>query len=865
MHYKMKHGPKMVALLCVLTLFVQLFSVLGNPSFISAQIKETDVLIHSMQTQDDFDAVKDEYVPRFNSREDAAGVQSVSYDSSNHAMTFTMKGWYNSSGGKVDITQKAKELINSASALDESVTVGVSAEIKGAGRDGGFGLLKNSDTSLDSTFMDASFKEFRKEMSLDDFKSTYGNVQNLYVGFWSGDPAVSFRNVKLYYYTGEREKAVEMEEATTIPNDATGLFWHEYGNSSSPSASTYQAYKDGSVSASSDGLRYKATSEAETNGVKTDITKYVTTGKSGDRFGASLRIKTEDWKAKGGDASLQVEVVKADNTVRKTYDLAKKGPNADGTNLTNETSSIGEGWMTTLLSGEENIEFENGDKIFLCIKQKNEVQYYNDICLWGYLTAPYSTIKDIKLQKPLLNVDGDKVEFNIENMSADNKSLVFEIQHMKDNKVDSVDEYSLDLVSGTEPMLITLPASNKDVIRIHDDNNNDYVSAYQIGQTAWISSWSSAQLDASGTNLPPDQGLAGNTYRQFIRTSTGGNQLRLTFSNKFGASDLEINKVHIADQVRADSSEIDVSTDTPLTFNGSEKVTIPAGETVTSDPVDYVTTPLQRIAVTTLFGKTPVKTTSHTGARCNNYFSFGDCVSDWFMGASCTRVSWYFLQDLDVTTSDSTEAVACFGDSITDGYGTVPDEYERWTDALAENFQKDKKTSHLTVLNEGIGGNAIFGGLGQAAKDRFDRDVIEKNGVKHLVILIGINDIGGATSLYSSLVEKMKTEYKTMIDKAHAKGIDVYMCTILPFKGNSYYSASEGPSREEMRTDINKWIVSGESGADHVIDLSKALTDANDQEKMASEYANDYLHPNADGYRLIGDLVYKAIAANMTK
>ena len=87
------------------------------------------------------------------------------------------------------------------------------------------------------------------------------------------------------------------------------------------------------------------------------------------------------------------------------------------------------------------------------------------------------------------------------------------------------------------------------------------------------------------------------------------------------------------------------------------------------------------------------------------------------------------------------------------------------------------------------------------------------------------------------------------------------MATILPFKGNSYYSANEGPIREQIRQKVNQWILK-ESEADEVIDLAAAIASETDSEKMAVQYANDYLHPNAKGYAYIGELVYKAIAKN---
>ena len=48
------------------------------------------------------------------------------------------------------------------------------------------------------------------------------------------------------------------------------------------------------------------------------------------------------------------------------------------------------------------------------------------------------------------------------------------------------------------------------------------------------------------------------------------------------------------------------------------------------------------------------------------------------------------------------------------------------------------------MLNQGIGGNAVVtGGLGPTATQRFERDALEQRGVRWVIVLEGVNDIGG--------------------------------------------------------------------------------------------------------------------------
>lgn len=855
MCHNTKNGKwRFLAMICVLSVCITGITTYWYSKPVYAEINQTVKLNHTMATQTEYEAVKEQYIPRVNDREDAESVKVVSYDASAHAMKFTMTGWYNSSGCKLDVTDAVNELLSEAKGT-EGVTVGVSAELKGEGRDGGFGFLKDSSTTLDPVELGTDFAEIRKEMPLSEFESKYTGAETIYVGAWSGGPSIFLRNLMVYYYTGEREKPVEMEEDTSIPEGATGFYLHEPGTKNTAQTKLYQPYDSGTLKNQAKGMLLEASTEGDTNGVATNITQYVKKGISGNVFGASLMVNVENWSAtenKQNKASLFFEVRGKDGAVKKKYMLETDGPNDTLTNLTNATSSVGEGWLTSLLSGESPVEFDEADEIFLCTNQKNKKQTYTKICLWGYIDT-YQNPTEASVTAPELNDAGDAILFTVSNLTEKDKNYVFTVNDYKDGVPTSQNEYTMIVPSGTEKTPVSLKANGESEITIRDAEGKTYVDACRIGTCEWVGTWSSAQLTASGDTLPPDMGLSGNTYRQMIRTSVGGSKLRLTFSNEFGKSDLEIKSVHLADQLTADQPDIDTTTDTVVTFHGEESVTVPAGETVTSDDIDYSVKALERVAVSMYLGKVPEKITSHTAARCHNWLSPGNRVKDASLGAAVTATSWYFLDSMDVIAPEENDAIVCFGDSITDGYGCANNKYQRWSDVLAEKLQEQESTRHLSVLNKGIGGNAIFGGNGPAGKDRFDKDVLQKAGVKYLVLLEGVNDIGSANDL--SLADRMIEEYKTMIAKAHAAGIKVYAGTILPFKGNSYYSELH----EEIRQKVNTWILSGEAEFDGTIDFAKEMADSSDPQKLASKYNNDSLHPSAAGYRFMGELVFNTV------
>jgi lysophospholipase L1-like esterase len=154
------------------------------------------------------------------------------------------------------------------------------------------------------------------------------------------------------------------------------------------------------------------------------------------------------------------------------------------------------------------------------------------------------------------------------------------------------------------------------------------------------------------------------------------------------------------------------------------------------------------------------------------------------------------------------------------------------------------------VINEGIGGNAVVnGGLGPTALVRYDHDVIEQPGVRWVMILEGVNDIGGSKSM--KVASDLIAAFEQFIDKAHAKGILVYGVPILPF-GDSFYDSKE---HEAARQEVNKWIrTSGKFDA--VIDLDAAVRDPANPNKLLPEYdTGDHLHLSVAGYQKMAEAI----------
>src|SRR5262249_11539740 len=134
--------------------------------------------------------------------------------------------------------------------------------------------------------------------------------------------------------------------------------------------------------------------------------------------------------------------------------------------------------------------------------------------------------------------------------------------------------------------------------------------------------------------------------------------------------------------------------------------------------------------------------TSHPQAATGYLSGAGDFTTDVDGAAFPTTVrQWFFLDAVEVFGGGGAGAIVAFGDSLIDGAGTTYDANTRWPDDLARRLLAANK--RFGVLNQGINGNKVLHSLlGDSALVRFDRDVLGQAGVKYVILLEGINDIG---------------------------------------------------------------------------------------------------------------------------
>jgi lysophospholipase L1-like esterase len=384
----------------------------------------------------------------------------------------------------------------------------------------------------------------------------------------------------------------------------------------------------------------------------------------------------------------------------------------------------------------------------------------------------------------------------------------------------------------------------------------------------WVTSWGAAPQAAWGADVRtiwPDSlaadGFDNQTVRDMIFTSIGGDPIRLELTNADGTSPLWIGRVTVA--AAAPDGAVEPGTIYPVTYRGRASFQIPAGARVLSDPVALRVWPQEELAVSVYLPDRTGPATFHYDAMQVDWVSAaGDHTADQDASAfAIPTTSSYYLSGLVVRSDAAEGTVVAIGDSITDGVNSVVDANGRWPNDLARRLD----TVHgptLAVADEGIGGNRVLASspiYGVSAEARFGPDVLDQPGVRDVIVLEGINDIGfssGPGHLGAEVsAAQLIAGYKQLIARARARGLKIFGATLLPYQGARYYSAAG----EATRAAVNHWILT--SGAfNGVINFAKVMSDPADPLRLNPGYdSGDHLHPNDAGYQAMANAINLAM------
>ena len=182
-------------------------------------------------------------------------------------------------------------------------------------------------------------------------------------------------------------------------------------------------------------------------------------------------------------------------------------------------------------------------------------------------------------------------------------------------------------------------------------------------------------------------------------------------------------------------------------------------------------------------------------------------------------------------------------------------------DSITDSWKLNEYFPSQPYVNRGISGQTTPQML-----IRFRPDVIDLK-PKVVVILAGTNDISGNTG--PTTLDAIKGNLTSMVDLAHANGINVVLATVMPISDYNKNASGVQIIRSVQRPPeqiaaLNAWIKQFCSERKLVyLDYFSAMAD--EKGFLKAEIANDGLHPNAKGYEIIKPLAEQAIAAALKK
>ena len=415
----------------------------------------------------------------------------------------------------------------------------------------------------------------------------------------------------------------------------------------------------------------------------------------------------------------------------------------------------------------------------------------------------------------------------------------------------------------------------------------------------WSAAWIAAQQAVEPDNALPPAWRQDFTLRQIVRLRRGGTLWRLRFSNAFSDEALCLGAAHIAPadagaDARADA-RIDARTDAPvdapvrapvrapvhapgragvqaaqgraLLFGGHAQVTIAAGDSVLSDPIGLPLAAGTDLVVSLWLPQVHASQTGHPGSRATSFVAPGLQVGATTLAAAAAITHWYWLSDVETLAPAGRPVLVAIGDSITDGRGSTTDGNDRWTDLLAERLACETHAPQMAVLNAGLGGNRLLhDGIGPSLRSRFARDVLQRAGVTHALLQIGINDLGTwrehgghDAAAREAHLAALKAAYAELAQAARAQRIVLMAATVTPYVGHAGYLPDAND--EAARQALNAWIrTAGVFAA--VADFDAALRDPADPARVAERlHCGDHLHPSPAGLRALAEAVPLAALA----
>ena len=354
----------------------------------------------------------------------------------------------------------------------------------------------------------------------------------------------------------------------------------------------------------------------------------------------------------------------------------------------------------------------------------------------------------------------------------------------------------------------------------------------------WVACWGNATSITDRREAVYAKNL---TLRYPIRMPFSGSMLRFRFSNLTGTEPVSITKVFVDH--------------TPVTFGGEGSVCLMPGKEVESDAITYAVSRGDTVKVSFyLDGYAQMNSgTLVTGPLSKGFYAYGDYADADELPLNLSRhTNWfYFLNTVDVLTSEENKAIVCYGDSIT---------AQAWPDYLAQTAFG----TNVSVIRRAVSGTRIlrqydcitYQTYGLKGATRFPIEM-QVAGATDVIIQHGINDIihpvGLAVNPFRPWSDLPTVEELTQgiehhyVEPAKAMGLKVWSGTLLPIYGWRTYNEE----RERMRQEFNEWLRTSPV-FDGCVDFDAAVCSVTNPKAFADGFdSGDHLHPSDRAYEVM--------------
>lgn len=397
-------------------------------------------------------------------------------------------------------------------------------------------------------------------------------------------------------------------------------------------------------------------------------------------------------------------------------------------------------------------------------------------------------------------------------------------------------------------------------------------------RSGWIGAWGAAPYGPyplgplsgllplpEGVALPPiPSDLPNNhaldqSFRMIVHPTIGGTQVRVRLSNLMGDRPVTFSPVHIAKSLLVTGPALVPGTDTAVLFDRNASVTVAAGAEAISDPVAFSYSVGDDLAISFHVQGESGAITWHAVSFSINYLSLpsaGDITGDVTgLGFVQPTVGWFFISGLDVLAPQSPGTIVMIGDSITDGAYIVPETNTRWPDFFAQRLQGAGIA--MGVLNEGINSNTVtVAGSppgneyeGPPAVRRFQRDVLQRPGVRSVVIFEGTNDLSAGVQ-----ADDVFAGIRSLVEGAHAAGLCVVVGTIMP-RTNTPIAPWDAATMDPQRIKLNQ-MIRAQTDVEGIADFDRAMeSPLLPGTPNSLYYFADQLHPNSVGTYVMAQAV----------